>query len=323
VGIDAIALIAKDMNWYPDYASLNAAAVMDDETTSFITEVLTKNSGTVGELLSAGYTIINPSSTVTASQISSYYSKFYGVTAGTGEVSLAKAKGGARVGILNQGAFNAVYAHASTSAPILRGVAVMRRIACIPVPDPSTLNITVPPPPAPDASNPVTTRAIYDVHGTTSGCASCHSSIDAFGFTFEGYDGMGEYRTIDADSKGTVHLGAEKVASTRSQAIGGYEYLTIDTTGTVTGTNTDLDTSYTDSNALATTLAASPTVAACAPVQFFRGSTGRSDATGNLTDSETAFQQIWDQLPSDKQGNLVEILVAYIRSPLFAQRRTM
>jgi hypothetical protein len=238
-------------------------------------------------------------------------------------VSLAKAKGGARVGLLNQGAFNAVYAHASTSAPILRGVAVMRRIACIAVPDPSTLKITVPPPPAPDASNPVTTRAIYDVHGTTSGCANCHSTIDAFGFTFEGYDGMGEYRTIDADSKGAVHLGAEKVASTRSQAIGGYEYLSIDTGTTVAGTMTDLDASYADSNALATALAGSSTVAACAPVQFFRGSTGRSDATGALTDSETAFQQIWDQLPSDKQGNLVEILVAYIRSPLFAQRRTM
>ncbi|HEY4395747.1 MAG TPA: DUF1592 domain-containing protein, partial [Polyangia bacterium] len=217
VGIDAIALIAKDMNWYPDYASLNAAAIMDDETTSFITEVLTKNSGTVGELLDADYTVINPSSTVTASAISSYYSKFYGVTAGTGEVSLAKAKGGARLGLLNQGAFNAVYAHASTSAPILRGVAVMRRIACIAVPDPSTLNITVPPPPAPDASSPETTRALYNVHGTTGGCAGCHNSIDAFGFTFEGYDGMGEYRTIDADSKGTVHLGAEKVTSTRSQ----------------------------------------------------------------------------------------------------------
>jgi hypothetical protein len=199
----------------------------------------------------------------------------------------------------------------------------MRRIACIPVPDPSTLNITVPPPPAPDASNPETTRALYDVHGTTSGCAGCHNSIDAFGFTFEGYDGMGEYRTIDADSKGTVHLGAEKVASTRSQAIGGYEYLTINTATTVAGTNTDLDAAYTDSNALATALAGSATVAACAPVQFFRGSTGRSDATGNLTASEMAFQSIWDQLPPAKQGNVVEILVAYIRSPLFAQRRTM
>ena len=323
LGIDAIALIAKDMNWYPDYASLNAAAIMDDETTSFITEVLTKNSGTVGELLGANYTVINPTATVTASAISSYYSKFYGVTAGTGEVSLANAKGGARVGILNQGAFDAVYAHASTSAPVLRGVAVMRRIACIAVPDPSTLKIIVPPPPAPDASDPETTRALYDVHGTTSGCSSCHNGIDAFGFTFEGYDGMGEFRTVDADAKGAVHLGAEKVSSTRSQAIGGYEYLPIDTATTVAGTSTDLDASYADSNALATALAASPTVAACAPVQFFRGSTGRSDATGNLTDGETAFQHIWSQLSPDKQGNVVEILVAYIRSPLFAQRRTM
>jgi hypothetical protein len=322
-GIDAIGQIGKDSTWYPDYAALNAAAIMDAETTSFITEVLTKNSGTVGELLGAGYTVINPTSTVTSSAISTYYSKFYGVTGSSGEVSLIGAKGGARVGLLNQGAWNAVYAHASTSAPVLRGVAVMRRVACIPVPDPSTLKITVPPPPAPDASNPQTTRALFDVHGTTTGCAMCHATIDAFGFTFEGYDGMGEYRTIDADSKGAVHLGAEKVTSTRSQAIGGYEYLAINTATTVSGTSTDLDAAFTDSNALGTALATSPTVAACAPVQLFRGSTGRSDATGALTDSETAFQTLWSQLAPDKQGNIVEILIAYIRSPLFAQRRTM
>ncbi len=322
-GLDAIGQIAKDANWYPDYTSLNAAAVMDDETTSFINEVLQKKTGTVNELLSAPWTIINPTSTLTASTISSYYSKFYGVTSASGETSLAGAKGGARVGILNQGAFSSVYAHASTSAPVLRGVAVMRRIACIPVPDPSTLNITVPPPPAPDSTNPETTRALFNVHGTTSGCAKCHDSIDAFGFTFEGYDGMGEYRTIDADSKGAVHLGTEKVTSTRSQAIGGYEYLPIDTTTTVANTNTDLDQAYASSNALATVLASSPTVASCAPMQLFRGSTGRSDATGALTPSEMAFQSLWSQLSADKQGNIAEILIAYIRSPLFAQRRTM
>jgi Protein of unknown function (DUF1592)/Protein of unknown function (DUF1588)/Protein of unknown function (DUF1595)/Protein of unknown function (DUF1587) len=323
LGIDSIGQIAKDMNWYPDFTSLNAAAVMDDETTSFINEVLQKNSGTVSELLSAPYTIISPTSAVTSSAISSYYSKFYGVTGSSGEVSLAGAKGGARIGILNQGAFSSVYAHASTSGPVLRGVAVMRRVACIAVPDPSTLNITVPPPPAPDASNPETTRALFNVHGTTPVCSSCHTNIDAFGFTFEGYDGMGEYRTIDADSNGQVHLGAEKVASTRSQAIGGYEYLTIDTSTTVSGTQSDLDASYTDSNALATALAGSSAVAACAPTQLFRGSTGRSDATGALTASEMAFQTIWSQLSSDKQGNITEILVAYIRSPLFSQRSTM
>jgi hypothetical protein len=323
LGVDAIGQIAKDSNWYPDYTSLNAAAVMDDETTSFINEVLQNKTGTVNELLGAGWTIINPTSTITASAISNYYSKFYGVTGGSGETSLAGAKGGARVGILNQGAFSSVYAHASTSGPVLRGVAVMRRVACFHVPDPSTLNITVPPPPAPDSTNPETTRALFNAHGTTSGCTSCHASIDAFGFTFEGYDGMGEYRTIDADSKGAVHLGAEKVASSRSQAIGGYEYLPIDTTTTVTGTSTDLDQSYADSNALATVLASSPTVAGCAPIQLFRGSTGRSDATGALTPSETAFQSFWSQLSADKQGNIAEILIAYIRSPLFAQRRTM
>jgi hypothetical protein len=73
LGIDSIGQIAKDMNWYPDFASLNAAAVMDAEATSFINEVLQKNSGTVAELLGASWTIVNPTATVTAAQISSYY----------------------------------------------------------------------------------------------------------------------------------------------------------------------------------------------------------------------------------------------------------
>ena len=172
MGIDSIGQIAKDMNWYPDFTSLNAAAIMDDETTSFITEVLTVNSGTVGELLNADYTIINPTSAVSASAITDYYSKFYGLLRSTaGETSLAGAKGGARIGILNQGAFPATYAHASTSAPVLRGVAIMRRLACINVPDPTTINLTVPPPPAADPSMPKTTRDLFDVHGTTSGGA--------------------------------------------------------------------------------------------------------------------------------------------------------
>jgi hypothetical protein len=296
---------------------------MDAEASSFINEVLQKNTGTVAELLGAGWTIINPTATVKAADISSYYSKLYGVTPGTGETSLAGAKGGARIGLLNQGAFPAVYAHASTSAPVFRGVAVERRVLCIVVPDPSSLKITVPPPPAPDARNPETTRALFNVHGTTPGCTSCHIGIDSFGFAFEGYDGMGEYRTIDADSKGAAHLGAEKVTSTRSQAIGGYEYLPIDTTTTIASTGTDVDGSYADSNALATALAGSASVASCAATQLFRASTGRSDSTGNMTDGETAFQSFVQQLPAASRGNIAEILVAYIRSPLFVQRRTM
>jgi Protein of unknown function (DUF1592)/Protein of unknown function (DUF1588)/Protein of unknown function (DUF1595)/Protein of unknown function (DUF1587) len=323
LGINSIGQIAKDMNWYPDFASLKAAPIMDAEATSFINEVLQKNTGTVKELLGASWTLINPTASVAAGDISTYYSKFYGVTGGSGETSLAGAKGGARIGILNQGAFPAVYAHASTSAPVFRGVAVERRVACIPVPDPSTLNITVPPPPAPDASNPETTRALFNVHGTTMGCAGCHTNIDAFGFTFEGYDGMGEYRTIAADSSGTVHLGAEKVASTRTQAIGGFEYLPIDTSTTIAGTGTDLDGSYADSNAVATALASSASVTSCVATQMFRAATGRSDSTGATTESEKAFQSFWQQLPAEKQGNIAEILVAYVRSPLFLQRRTM
>jgi hypothetical protein len=39
-----------------------------------------------------------------------------------------------------------------------------------------------------------------------------------------------------------------------------------------------------------------------------------------VTPVENAFVTLWQGLPSDQQGNLVETLVAFIRSPLFAQR---
>jgi hypothetical protein len=42
-----------------------------------------------------------------------------------------------------------------------------------------------------------------------------------------------------------------------------------------------------------------------------------------MTDGETAFQSFWQQLPAGSRGNIAEILIAYIRSPLFVQRRTM
>lgn len=329
--IDGIGQEGKDTNWYPDFTSLNAAAVMDAEATSFIAEVL-DDQGTVQELLSAPWTMINPGNAVTAQDVSNYYSKFYGVTPGTGETSLAGALGGARIGILNQGAFPATYAHASTSAPVLRGVAIMRRLACINVPDPTTINLTVPPPPAADPSMPKTTRDLFDVHGNTGGggssgssnsvtCATCHISIDAFGFAFEGYDGMGEYRTIDLDQNGAMHLGMEKVASTRPQAVNGYEYLPINTASTVTGGGADLNASYADSNALAMALSVSSEVAQCVATHVFRGSTGRSDSTGNFTPSELAFQNIWSQLSPEDRGKFAEIVIAYVASPLFAQRR--
>ncbi|MBC8133557.1 MAG: DUF1588 domain-containing protein, partial [Deltaproteobacteria bacterium] len=191
--------------------------------------------------------------------------------------------------------FLSVFAHASESAPVLRGVAIMRQIACMPLVSPTELNIDVTPPPF-DATK--TTRQRFTTHATDPKCAACHSSIDAFGFTFESFDGMGAARPL-ANGKPTEHN------------------VVVETSSVVAGT--DFNGTYADSKALALAMAKSAQVRACLARQVFRSSTGRSD--NSVVASETAFVDFWKQLPVDKQGSVLETLVAYVKNPTFIQRR--
>jgi hypothetical protein len=273
-GVDRIADTAKDSTVYPAFPGVKAS--MEAESLRFIDEVVTRGTGTVGELLGADWTIADaPLASV------------YGVSsAGAGRTSLAAV---GRRGLLNQGAFLSVYAHASETAPVLRGVAIMRRVACLPLKSPTELNIVVTPP-MPDPSK--TTRQRFDVHATDALCRSCHKSIDAFGFTFEGYDGMGQARATDSN-------------------------LPVDSATTV-ATGKDFDGSYADSNALAAALAGSADVRACAARQIFRASAGRSD--DSVAGAEAAFVDGWRTLPAENQGNVLETLIAFVRSTQFVER---
>src|SRR5262249_39959198 len=124
LGIDKLAVTDKDSTVYQEVHDLRPGVL--EGTQSFIEAVIfPPGSGTLGELLSADYTVAPPELLA-----------FYGATAGqpNGDLpirgSLANTP---RRGILNQGAFLSVYAHANESAPVLRGVAVIRRLACLPM----------------------------------------------------------------------------------------------------------------------------------------------------------------------------------------------
>jgi hypothetical protein len=281
LGIDQIATVAKDTTVYPNFASVRAS--IDAESVNFITEVTRAGTGTVAELLGADWSVVDgPLAAV------------YGVAPGTDTSAGGQARtslaGVGRRGILNQAAFLSNYAHASDTAPVLRGVAVMRQLGCLAVPSPTSLNIVVTPP-VPDPTK--TTRQRYTTHATDTLCASCHAAIDGIGFSFEGYDAMGAARTMENGQP-------------------------VDTSTTVM-TGADFDGSYADSDALAAALAQSPGVRACVARQLFRASAGRSD--GTITASENAFVTQWQAQPAALQGNLAETLVAYVRSPLFTTRR--
>jgi Protein of unknown function (DUF1592)/Protein of unknown function (DUF1588)/Protein of unknown function (DUF1595)/Protein of unknown function (DUF1587) len=278
--LDQIGVTDKDATAYPAFAAAKTSMVA--ESANFVREVLVKSTGTIEELLGADWTIADAT-----------LAGVYGVkSAGTAHTSLASI---GRRGLMNQAAFLSVFAHASESAPVLRGVAIMRQVACMPLKSPTELNIDVSPPPF-DASK--TTRQRFTDHSTDPLCATCHGSIDAFGFAFEVFNGMGAARPV-ANGKPTENS------------------LPIDTSTIIKGT--DFDGSYADSNALAVAMSTSAQVRACLARQVFRSSTGRSD--DSVKASEDAFVQFWKQLPAAQQGSVLETLVAYVKNPTFVQRR--
>jgi hypothetical protein len=277
LGIDDVARREKSQSVYPEFAALSQS--MEKESRAFIEEVLFNGNGTLRDLLTADWTIADaPLATL------------YGATsAGDGQrTSLA---GLGRRGILNQGAFLSVFATNNGSHPVFRGVALMRRIACLPVPDPGALGIVVSFPPT-DASK--TTRDRFEAHAMDAGCAGCHATIDNLGFAFENFDGIGKWRTAENG-------------------------LPIDASVSLT-TGSDLDGTYASSAELIDALAGSASVKQCLARQLFRSTAARSDAS--VQDAEEGFVALWQQLPEEQQGRLADVLVAFVKSKAFIQRRT-
>lgn len=279
LGTDRVSDLAKDSTIYPAFSSVKSD--MAQETSAFLQELAQARNGSLKELLSADWTVAN-------GNLASQAYDMPGVVGDFQHVSTPN-----RLGILNQGAFLSVFAHAHETAPVLRGVAVMRRVACAPVGDPVGLTAAVVPPP-PDLTK--TTRERFAAHAVDT-CAACHDRIDNFGFAFEGFDGMGRSRTMD-----NGHV--------------------VDASVTVVGT--DFDGAYPDSNALVRAMSTSNQVRECFARHMFRAlATSSADA---IKPSEDDFVKYWaSTLPRtgdqvDDVG-IIDTLLAYIKSPAFIYRR--
>jgi hypothetical protein len=277
LGIDRISETAKDTNVYGSFEGLRPHMVA--EVDGFINEVISRSTGTIGELLGADYTIASPE----------LATGFYGLTGGGADrLSLT---GTGRRGILNQSAFLSVYAHASESAPVFRGVAVLRRVACYDPGSPTDMNIEVIPP-APDPS--LTTRDRFGQHVADQTCVGCHAAIDGVGFTFENFDGMGSSRN-----------GMEN-----GQPVN---------TATTLELGLDFDGAYANSDELALALSQSAAVRSCFARHLFHA---MSATSGNAVQpSEDSYVTAWRADTSAESGNIASAILAYVRSPIFAYRR--
>jgi hypothetical protein len=93
----------------------------------------------------------------------------------------------------------------------------------------------------------------------------------------------------------------------------------VDTRVTI-NTSSSIDGTYADSTELLGALARSDAVKTCLARQIFRSSAARSDAS--VVDAENAFVELWKKLPAAQQDRLVDVLIAFVKSPSFIERRT-
>jgi Protein of unknown function (DUF1588)/Protein of unknown function (DUF1592)/Protein of unknown function (DUF1595)/Protein of unknown function (DUF1587) len=282
LGTDKISETAKDSNIYRDFAGVKAA--MEAETTQFLTTAVTagaESGGSLAELLAGGWSMVNTP-----------LAAAYGVSAPDATNDMfVRVELPNRLGILNQGAFLSVFAHAHESAPVLRGVAVMRRVACMGVPSPVDLKMAIVPP-VPDQTK--TTRQRFAAHAT-SDCAGCHDNIDSFGFSFEGFDGMGKFRAMDNNQP-------------------------VDSKVVIAGT--DFDGSYADSNALAKAMSTSAQVRECFARHLYRALAATSaPALAASEDDFVKYSGLAKTGGTATDANLIGTISAFITNPSFAYRK--
>ena len=186
----------KDTTVYPAFTDDVRQAMLAEER-AFVKHVVFDSEQTVEELFSAEYTFANDA-----------LAGFYGLPQpGTAELVRVDFPGDVpRGGLLTLGSFLASHAHANETSPVARGVTVRERLMCQPLaPPPPDIEI-VPPELDPNA----TTRERYAQHSEDPACAGCHALIDPVGFGFEGFDGVGAFRTqengLTVDESGSVSL---------------------------------------------------------------------------------------------------------------------
>jgi hypothetical protein len=194
-----------------------------------------------------------------------------------------------RSGILTQAGLLAAFAHETADSPVLRGVFVMDRLLC-----------TTPPPPPPGVTgslleNPetdgvaLTTRDRVALSHESGTCASCHHTIDGFGFGFSHYDAIGRWRDTDNG-------------------------IAVNAQGWIDGTR-DANGSFDGVVELGQRLANSTQVSDCVTSQFYRYSLGLGAAEVARCDVAPIARAF-----ADGGGSMKELMITIATSEAFRNR---
>jgi hypothetical protein len=167
-----------DATRFPRFTS-SIAALLPQETTRFVNDVVFDGPGDLTTLLTAPYSFMNE-------ELASYYG--LGNISGNDfqRVDLDPSRGG---GLLVQGSFLTRHPR-----PVARGIRVLTSLLCEEVlPPPADVPASLPPP----SSEPQTMRDRLLQHSAEPRCAACHQMIDPFGFAFGHFDEVGVYMELE------------------------------------------------------------------------------------------------------------------------------
>jgi hypothetical protein len=202
LGIEESAMgrLSPDPEAYPEY-SAELASSMRRETLALFEDLAFDAGGTFGDAFDADYTFVDER-----------LASLYGIEGVTGDaLARVTVDPEERAGVLTHASVLAVRSKADHGNPIARGVFVVKNVLCTELgqPPPGVLPLEE------EVVTGATLREELELHSRNP-CAYCHRVIDPLGLSFERYDAIGAFRTLDevgnpVDASGAVEIDGEEV----------------------------------------------------------------------------------------------------------------
>lgn len=227
-------------------------SLLGQELEAFVSSVFVGGDGTLRTLLTAPYTFVNATT-----------AKEYGLTATGTAMTKVALNPAQRQGVLMQIPFLRANGNAP---PVFRGLVVYKHLLCGTVP--------APPPEVPEVSPNVpnsTTRERFAQHGQLACAKGCHALFDPWGFSFENFDSLGHFRTME-NGKTVDPSGVAQPD------------------GTIGGTTPQQKTiAFKNAGELVNALAASDEVSWCTSKQWARYMLGRKESDADMNALMNAY----------------------------------
>lgn len=275
---NALEEVEKDPAFYPEFDP-GLRDAMRTETEAFVRRAFFEEQGSLEDLLSARYAYVN-------GPLAALYEVPGPADAASWQwVELDPSQ---RAGILTRGAFLTVLSTKNVTAPIRRGVWVLEELMCTELGEPPA-----------NANNVAVDGGVVDGElrtvrddvtertTTSEPCTGCHTTINPIGFTFENYDAIGRYQTMEVTSG-----------------------LPIDASGTI-ATSGDVDGPVANARDLSSRLATSKKVQQCFVGRWYRAAIG-SDLSESDQCALAAIEQEFEQ-----GGSMRDLVLAVIESDAF------